>query len=114
MMAPFWGEEPNPSSHQQSAFQWTCFYGDRPIMDTIAALVLHNLFGRFPNIRCLSVENGSLWVPYLLKVMDKMNGMGRNGPWLGGRVTERPERHLPAARARVAVPRGGHRRARRD
>ena len=59
-------------------------------MDTFAALVLHNLFGRFPNVRCLSVENGSLWVPYLLKVMDKMNGMGRNGPWLGGRITERP------------------------
>jgi predicted TIM-barrel fold metal-dependent hydrolase len=59
-------------------------------MDTFAALVLHNLFGRFPNVRCLSVENGSLWVPYLLKVMNKMNGMGRNGPWLGGRVTERP------------------------
>jgi predicted TIM-barrel fold metal-dependent hydrolase len=90
MMAPFWGEEPNPSSHRQSAFQWTVFYGDRPIMETFAALVLHNLFGRFPNVRCLSVENGSLWVPYLLKVMNKMNGMGRNGPWLGGRVTERP------------------------
>ncbi len=90
MLAPYWGEEPNPSSHRQSAFQWACFYGDRPIMDTFAALVLHNLFGRFPNVRCLSVENGSLWVPYLLKVMDKMNGMGRNGPWLGGRITERP------------------------
>jgi predicted TIM-barrel fold metal-dependent hydrolase len=98
MMAPFWGEQPNPSSHRQSAFQWTCFYGDRPIMETFAALVLHNLFGRFPNIRCLSVENGSLWVPYLLKLMNKMNGMGRNGPWLGGRVTERPsdvfKRHI--------------------
>jgi len=31
-----------------------------------------------------------LWVPYLLKVMNKMNGMGRNGPWLGGRINERP------------------------
>ncbi|MEX0664230.1 MAG: amidohydrolase family protein [Acidimicrobiia bacterium] len=90
MTAPFWGEGANPSSHRQSAFQWTTTYGDRPIMDTFAALVLHNLFGRFPNVRCLSVENGSLWVPYLLKVMNKMNGMGRNGPWLGGRITERP------------------------
>jgi predicted TIM-barrel fold metal-dependent hydrolase len=85
-----WGEEANPSSHRQSAFQWTSFYGDRPIMDTFSALVLHNLFGRFPNVCCISVENGSLYVPYLLKVMDKMNGMGRNGPWLGGRITERP------------------------
>ena len=38
----------------------------------------------------LSVENGSLWVPYLLKAMDKMKGMGRNGPWLGGYVEGRP------------------------
>jgi len=85
-----WGEEPNPSSHRQSAFQWASFYGDRPIMDTFSALVLHNLFGRFPDVQCLSVENGSLYVGYLLKVMDKMNGMGRNGPWLGGRISERP------------------------
>jgi predicted TIM-barrel fold metal-dependent hydrolase len=85
-----WGEEPNPSSHQQSAFQWTFFYGDRPIMETMGALVLHNLFGRFPGIKVMSVENGSLWVPYVLKAMDKMKGMGRNGPWLGGRVDGRP------------------------
>jgi predicted TIM-barrel fold metal-dependent hydrolase len=85
-----WGEEPNPPSHRQSAFQWTCFYGDRPIMDTMAALIYHNLFGRFPNVRAMSIENGSLWVPYLMRVMDKMNGMGRNGPWPGGRITEKP------------------------
>jgi predicted TIM-barrel fold metal-dependent hydrolase len=90
MMAPHWGDDPNPSSHRQSAFQWTNFYGDRPIMDTFSALVLHNLFGRFPNVRCLSVENGSLWVQYIIKAMNKMNGMGRNGPWIGGRLTERP------------------------
>jgi predicted TIM-barrel fold metal-dependent hydrolase len=85
-----WGEQANPTSHQQSAFQWTFFYGDRPIMETIGALILHNLFGRFPGLEVLSVENGSLWVPYVLKAMDKMKGMGRNGPWLGGRVEGRP------------------------
>lgn len=85
-----WGEDPNPTSHQQSAFQWTFFYGDRPIMETIGALILHNLFGRFPGVHVLSVENGSLWVPYLLKAMNKMKGMGRNGPWLGGMVEGRP------------------------
>ena len=85
-----WGAEANPSSHRQSAFQWTFFYGDRPIMETMGALVLHNLFGRFPDLRVVSVENGSLWVPYTLKAMDKMKGMGRNGPWPGGRVHGRP------------------------
>jgi predicted TIM-barrel fold metal-dependent hydrolase len=89
MFSVQWGEQPNPSSHHQSAFQWVCMYGDRPIMDTIVSLVMANFFGRFPNVKVLSVENGSLWVPYLLKVMDKMKGMGRNGPWLGGRVPGR-------------------------
>ncbi|MFN2537233.1 MAG: amidohydrolase family protein, partial [Mycobacteriales bacterium] len=85
-----WGEAANPQSHHQSAFQWTNFYGDRPIMDTVSALILHNLFGRFPNVNVLSLENGSLWVPYIIRAMDKMKGMGRNGPWLGGRVEGRP------------------------
>jgi predicted TIM-barrel fold metal-dependent hydrolase len=90
MMSVHWGEQGNPPSHRQSAFQWTNFYGDRPISDTLSALILHNLFGRFPSLRVLSVENGSLYVPYLMKVMDKMKGMGRNGPWLGGYVKGRP------------------------
>ena len=98
MMSVHWGEAPNPSSHLQSAFQWTCCYGDRPIMDTLASLVFHNLFGRFEKLRVLSVENGSLFVDYLMKVMDKMGGMGRNGPWPGGRIREKPSailrRHL--------------------
>jgi predicted TIM-barrel fold metal-dependent hydrolase len=85
-----WGEEANPRSYARSAFQWVHFFGDRPIMDTIAALILHNLFGRYPDVRVLSVENGSIWVDYLLKVMDKMKGMGRSGPWLGGYVKGRP------------------------
>jgi predicted TIM-barrel fold metal-dependent hydrolase len=85
-----WGEEPNPSSHKQSAFQWSCMFGDRPIMDTLAALIFGNLFGRFENVNVISVENGSLFVPYLMKVMDKMGGMGRNGPWPGGRIREKP------------------------
>jgi predicted TIM-barrel fold metal-dependent hydrolase len=98
MMSVHFGEQPNPSSHEQSAFQWSCFYGDRPIMDTVAALVFSNLFGRFPNVRIASVENGSLFVPYLMAVMDKMGGMGRGGPWPGGRIREKPSaivrRHL--------------------
>ena len=86
LMSTHWGEAANPASHHQSAFQWVCMYGDRPIMDTITALIMGNFFGRYPNVKILSVENGSLWVPYLLKAMDKMKGMGRNGPWIGGRV----------------------------
>ena len=85
-----WNEQADPPGHQQSAFQWTCFYGDTAIMQTLAALVFHNLFGRFPNVRVMSVEHGSLWVAYLMQAMDKMKGMGRNGPWPGGYVRGRP------------------------
>jgi predicted TIM-barrel fold metal-dependent hydrolase len=90
MYSTHWNEQPDPPAHQQSAFQWTCFYGDTPIMQTLAALIFHNLFGRFPNIHVLSVEHGSLWVAYLMAAMDKMKGMGRNGPWPGGYVPGRP------------------------
>jgi predicted TIM-barrel fold metal-dependent hydrolase len=82
-------EAPNPEAHAKSALQWANFYGDRPIMDTFAACIFHNLFGRFPKLQFLSVENGSLWVSYLLATMDKMKGMGRSGPWLGGKVEGR-------------------------
>jgi predicted TIM-barrel fold metal-dependent hydrolase len=83
-------EQPSPPPNGKSALQWSSFYGDRPIMDTFASFVMHNLFGRFPRLRVISVENGSIWVPYLLTVMDKMKGMGRNGQWVGGRVVGRP------------------------
>ena len=90
MYATHWGERADPPAHQQSAFQWTCFYGDTAIMQTLAALIYHNLFGRFPGVRVLSVEHGSLWVAYLMAAMDKMKGMGRNGPWPGGYVPGPP------------------------
>lgn len=89
LMSVHWGEQANPASHHQSAFQWVCMYGDRPIMDSICNLIMANFFGRYPDVKVLSVENGSLWVSYLMKVMDKMKGMGRNGPWPGGRVAGR-------------------------
>jgi predicted TIM-barrel fold metal-dependent hydrolase len=93
-----WGEEANPPTYRRSSFQWISFFGDRPIIDTLAALVLHNLFGRFPDVRVLSVENGSIWVDYLMKALDKMKNMGRAGPWPGGyfrgRASEVLKRHV--------------------
>jgi predicted TIM-barrel fold metal-dependent hydrolase len=92
--SPLWGEEASPAAHRMSAFQWVTCFADRPIMDTLAALVLHNLFGRFPRLRVLSVENGAGWAPYLYRTLDRMVGMGRNGPWIGGRLDDRPSRIL--------------------
>jgi predicted TIM-barrel fold metal-dependent hydrolase len=85
-----WGEDPNPRSYSRSALQWASFFGDRPVMDTLSALIFYNLFGRYPDVKVLSVENGSIWVAYLLKVMDKMKGMGRGGPWPGGYLKGKP------------------------
>lgn len=85
-----WGEDPNPPVRSMSAFQWAFVHGDRPIMETLGSLIYGNLFGRFPNIRVMSLENGSDWVHYLLTLLDKKKGMGRYGPWVGGRISGRP------------------------
>jgi predicted TIM-barrel fold metal-dependent hydrolase len=85
-----WGEEPDPPVREMSAWQWAFVHGDRPIMETLGALILGNLFGRFPDLRVLSIENGSDWVHYLLTLLDKKKGMGRFGKWVGGRPAGRP------------------------
>ncbi|HET6965131.1 MAG TPA: amidohydrolase family protein [Acidimicrobiales bacterium] len=85
-----WGEDPDPPVRQMSAFQWAFVHGDRPIMETFGALLYGNIFARFPNLRVLSIENGSDWVHYLLTLLDKKKGMGRFGKWVGGRPAGRP------------------------
>jgi predicted TIM-barrel fold metal-dependent hydrolase len=85
-----WGQERRPTFYQQSAWQWMWAYGEQPAMETLSALVYDNLFGRFPRLKVLSAEHGAEWVPGLLRRMDKMRGMGRNGPWIGGQLAERP------------------------
>ena len=82
-----WGLVP---PFQFSAWQWQNTYGERPITDTLSALIFDNLFGRFPNINVLVSEFGAEWIPHFIRHMDKSRGMGRNGPWLGGQLAERP------------------------
>lgn len=41
----------------------------RPIVDTVSSLIGHGLCSRFPNLRFAPVENGSVWVRYLLSEM---------------------------------------------
>ena len=57
------------------AFQFTPFRlltGDRPTFDTMAALICHGLFARFPNVRVASIENGAAWVDSLAKKLAKV------------------------------------------
>jgi predicted TIM-barrel fold metal-dependent hydrolase len=56
----------------------------------LANLILNNLFGRFPRLRMLSIENGSTWVPGLLQSMDKAAKVGRRGTPIGGHAEDRP------------------------
>jgi len=82
-----WGLVP---PFQFSAWQWQNTYGERPITDTLSALIFDNVFGRYPDVRVLVSEFGAEWIPHFIRHMDKSRGMGRNGPWLGGPLTERP------------------------
>jgi predicted TIM-barrel fold metal-dependent hydrolase len=100
-ISPAWGQDTDPASWHMSAWQWMNVYGERPIVDTLSALIFDNLFGRFPNLNVLVAEHGASWVPHTLKQLDKSRGMGRNGPWIGGQLTERPsavfKRHVRVA-----------------
>jgi predicted TIM-barrel fold metal-dependent hydrolase len=89
-ISPAWGLESDPAAWHMSAWQWMNVYGERPIVDTISSLVFDNLFGRHPHLRVLIAEHGASWVPHTLRHMDKSRGMGRNGPWIGGKLTDRP------------------------
>ncbi len=93
-----WSEDPDNPSHRQSPLQWALCNTERPIVDTLAALSLHNLFGRHPTVRVLSIENGGGWVGALLKMVDKAARLGRRGPLIGGPLPARPSevlaRHL--------------------
>ena len=43
-------------------------------MDTMASLIVHGVFARFPGLKVASIENGSFWVPWLFKNFAKSYG----------------------------------------
>lgn len=85
-----WGKAENPTFFTQSAWQWYWAYGDVPAQETFSQLIYGNLFERFPNLMIVSAEHGCEWVPLFVRKLDKMRGMGRNGRWVGGQLSERP------------------------
>jgi predicted TIM-barrel fold metal-dependent hydrolase len=85
------GEKPLQSRRTgQTAWQWMFCYSEIPVQMTMANIVYHNFFARFPNIRLVSAENGANWLPGFLEKMDKMRGMAKNGYWPCGQLKERP------------------------
>lgn len=91
---PLWSENPDTPSHRQSPLQWALCNTERPVVDTLIALTLHNLFGRHPDVKIVSIENGSDWLKPLLKTIDKAAALGRRGPMIGGQLPARPSEAL--------------------
>ena len=86
-----WSYDPDTTFGDFDAFQWVMYWGDRPAAELTAALVLHNFFGRFPNIKVLLSEQGTVWLPYTLRKMDHAFMMGRSARWHEtGRLDARP------------------------
>jgi predicted TIM-barrel fold metal-dependent hydrolase len=86
-----WGE-----SAEFEAFRRTPLYGvltsDRAIADTMAALICHGLFSRFPHLRIATIESGSEWVPTLLKKLGKAFSQTPGG--FDGHPVETFRRHV--------------------
>ncbi len=86
-----WSEDPATVFGDFDAFQWMMYWGDRPALELTAGLILHNLFGRFPNIKVCLSEMGTVWLPYALRKMDHAFLMGRKAKWAdNGRLSQRP------------------------
>jgi predicted TIM-barrel fold metal-dependent hydrolase len=84
-----WSEDPNARYQDFNGFQWVSYWGDRPIMETLSAMMFHGFFSRFPKINVLIAEFGTVWLPYLLRKLDHAMMLGRRPKWgaLPGRPT---------------------------
>jgi hypothetical protein len=91
---PLWSEKPDNPSHAQTPLQWALCNTERPLVDTMIALTLHNLFGRHPDIKIVSIENGSNWLTPLFKTVDKAAALGRRGDSIGGQLPAKPSEAL--------------------
>lgn len=89
LVSAAWGENPRPPHHKVTAFQHVIGMMERPVNDTLAALIMHNLFGRFPRLRVVSIENGSAWVAPLLRKLDKSAKIAGNN-FTFGSLHDRP------------------------
>jgi predicted TIM-barrel fold metal-dependent hydrolase len=86
-----WSEDPETVFGDFDAFQWMMYWGDRPAMELTGGLILHNFFGRYPNIRVCLSEQGTVWLPYTLRKMDHAFLLGRKAKFSEtGRLDRRP------------------------
>ena len=84
--------EPEVTLGGMTAFQWVLYHGDRPAMETVVAAILQGWFARFPNMKLLLSEQGTVWAPYIVRKMDHTFLMGRRGTW--GKLEKRPSQYF--------------------
>lgn len=85
-----WGLRPHPPSHRHSLMEYALSFTDRPVADTMTALISDNVFGRFPGLRVLSVEYGSSWVAPLLTKLDHIARLFSKDMWRFGAPPMKP------------------------
>ena len=85
-------DEPEVMLGDMDAFQWVFYYGDRPAMETVGAAILQGWFERFPNMKLLLSEQGTVWLPYTIRKLDHAFLMGRRATW--GKLTKRPSEYF--------------------
>jgi len=85
-----WGLRPHPPSHRYSLMEMALSFTERPVADTVTALIADNLFGRFPRLRVLSVEYGSRWVAPLLGKLDHIARLFSKDMWRFGTPPAKP------------------------
>jgi predicted TIM-barrel fold metal-dependent hydrolase len=86
-----WAAAPQPWRMEDNILMTVLAHNTMSIVDTLTALVLHNLFGRFPKIRVATIELGASWVPFLLQRIDFAGGfVQRKIPAFGQVLTDRP------------------------
>lgn len=85
-----WGLRPHPPSHRHSLMEYVLSFTERPITDTLTALIADNVFGRFPKLRILSVEYGSRWVEPLMWKLDHIVRLYSKDMWRFGAPPMKP------------------------
>jgi len=82
-------EDPDAVLGGFNGLQFALYWGDRQAMDTVASMIMHNLFGRFPNVHVCIAEHGTVWLPYILRKLDHAYHLGREAKW--GKLDRRPK-----------------------
>lgn len=85
-----WGLRPHPPSHRHSLMEYALSFTERPIVDTLTALIADDLFGRFPRLKVLTVEYGASWVAALLRKLDHIARLYSKDMWRFGAPPLKP------------------------